>query len=424
MHEREIDRTNLTGAMDRLDLGVERGIITAEQRDALRAIDLDGSVGDVKEARRGLNTVTVAYWAGAIAVLTAFGSFLVSRWQVLGPAGVLVVALVYAVLFAGTARWLDREGFRMAAAIATLLVVGMTPIVTWSLLSLTGLWDLYPAGRQTLYIEIFDPLWSQLRWLPIDFATILAALVALRRVRVGVLALPIAAALSAAAGHIIALIIEPEFANALGGRLPLVLSTCLFAIAYTLDVRTTDGEDYAVWFYIAAVIALIMALGGFWRGASVVAAHGTLLAATILAFAAVKLRRRILVLAAFIGFVAYLGYLAFDVFEDAVAFPVALATIGIVVILAAVGLQKRYPSLVRGAATPGPRGIRGAPIALAGAIVIAVALTAAGISDARARIAENYWREAFYRRRSHNMQKYPDLYRTPTGYRGRPLRVP
>jgi hypothetical protein len=121
-------------------------------------------------------------------------------------------------------------------------------------------------------------------------------------------------------------------------------------------VRTNDGEDYAIWFYIAAIVALIIALAGFWNGRSAVAAHCTLLAATMLAFAAVKLRRRILVLAAFVGFIVYLGYLAFDVFEHTVAFPVALATIGIIVILAAVGLQKRYPSLVRGHANASPAG--------------------------------------------------------------------
>jgi hypothetical protein len=406
--------------MDRLDLGVERGIITAEQRDALRALDPGQSTG--VEARRGLNAVTVAYWAGAIAVLTAFGWFLTSRWQILGPAGVLVVAVVYAVLFGGTARWLGAHGFRAAAAIATLLVVGMTPIVTWSVLSLTGLWDLYPAGRRPLYFEPFDPVWSQLRWLPIDLATILAALIALRRVRFGVLALPIAVGLSAAAGHIIVLIVEPELTNALGGRLPFLLATILFAIAYAIDVRTTDGEDYAVWFYISAIIALIMALGGFWSETSVISAHCTLLAATILALAAVKLRRRILLLAAFIGFVAYLGYLAFDVFENAVAFPVALATVGVIVILAAVGLQRRYPALVRGDEATGPRSIPGAPIALAGAFVIAVALTMSGISGAKQRIAENYWREAFYRRRFHNMQKYPDAFRTTTRLRMTPVR--
>ena len=407
-HEREIDRRSMTGAMDRLDLGVERGIITAAQRDALRALELGHTEGI--EARRGLNAVTVAYWAGAIAVLTAFGWFLASRWQVLGPAGVLVVALVYAALFAGTARWLDRERFRAAAAIAILLVVGMTPIITWSLVSLAGLWDLYPAGRRPLYFEPFDPVWSQLRWLPIDLATILAALIALRRVRLGVLALPIAAGLAAAASHIIVLFIEPEFANALGGRLPFLLATSLFAIAYAVDVRTADGEDYAVWFYIAAIVSLMIALGGFWSDSAVIAAHSTLLAATILAFGAVRLRRRILLFAAFIGFVAYLAYLAFDVFEDAVAFPVALATIGIIVILAAVGIQRRYPSLVRGAEVAGPRTIPGAPIALVGAMVIAIALTAAGVSSARERIAIQYWREAFYRRRSHNMQKYPDAF--------------
>jgi hypothetical protein len=256
-----------------------------------------------------------------------------------------------------------------------------------------------------------------LRWLPIDLATILAALIALRAVRFGVLALPIAAGLSAAAGHLTVLIIEPELANALGGRLAFLLATVLFAISYMVDVRTTDGEDYAVWFYLAAIVALIIALGGFWSERSVIAAHGTLLAATILAFAAVKLRRRILLLAAFVGFVAYLGYLGFDVFRAAIAFPVALATVGLVVILAAVGLQRRYPSLIRGDHVSGPRTISGASIGLGGAIVIAVALTVAGISDARMRIADNYRREAFYRLRSHNMQKYPQAFQRPATMR-------
>ncbi len=188
-------------------------------------------------------------------------------------------------------------------------------------------------------------------------------------------------------------------------------------------MRTTDGEDYAVWFYIAAVIALIIAMTGFWNRQSVTAAHATLLAAAILAYSAVRLRRRILLIAAFVGFVAYLAYLAFDVFEDAVAFPVALASIGIIVILLAVGVQRRYPALVRGAERQGPRFVPGAPIALAGTIVIAIVLIATGISDAKERIAEGYWRDAFYRRRMHNMQKHPDAFPQREG-RPRPARGP
>ena len=67
--------------MDRIDLGVERGIITAEQRDALLAIDLGAASDGAKEARRGLNAAMVAYWAGAIAVLTALGVRSSSPWR-------------------------------------------------------------------------------------------------------------------------------------------------------------------------------------------------------------------------------------------------------------------------------------------------------------------------------------------------------
>jgi hypothetical protein len=382
--------------MDRLDLGVERGIITAAQRDALRALD-DGVPAQPRvEARRGMNAVTVAYWSGAIAVLLAFGWFLVKRWAVLGPTGVLIVALIYAVLFAFVARVLFKNEFRHAASIATLLVVGMTPLVAWSLLSLTGQWDLFPLSTK----------WDQLRWLPIELATILAALIALRYVRFGVLALPIAAALVAFGVHSVGLFFDLQLANALGGRLPLLLAFVLLTIGYTLDVRTTDGEDYAVWFYLAGLGTLAVAIAGFWEESSGMTAHVMLAGSVILALAAVRLGRRIPLLAAFIGFVTYLAYLAFDVFKTALEFPVALATVGMVVILAAVGLQRRYPELVRYGERPARRSIPGAPLALGGMILIAMVMILAGIPDARERIADRHLREAFEHRHFQNVRRH------------------
>ena len=397
--------------MDRLDLGVARGIITVEQRDALRALD-DGAVSaTAAEARHGFNGVTVAYWTGGIAVLSAFGWFLVSRWTILGPSGVLVVALVYAVLLATVARVLAKQGFVHAAAVTTVLVVGMAPIIAWSLLSLTGWWDPFPVARTRF--ESIDPLWNQVRWLPIDLATILAALIALRRVKFGVLALPIAAALAAAAGHAIVLFIDVDLVNALGGRPPLLLAIGLLSIAYAIDSRNTSDQDYALWFYLAGLAALVPGLGLFWVESAGIAAHATLAVAIILAFAAIRLHRRLLLFAAFLGFIAYLGYLAFDVFKKTLQFPVALATIGIVVILSAVWLQRRYPALVRRMERTGPRTIPGAWLALGGAGLIALVLFFTGIPAAQEKIAERYWRERVDRLRSHNRQKYPDHFRRP-----------
>jgi hypothetical protein len=101
-----------------------------------------------------------------------------------------------------------------------------------------------------------------------------------------------------------------------------------------------------------------------------------------------------------------LAYLAFDVFKTALEFPVALATVGMVVILAAVGLQRRYPELVRYGERPVRRSIPGAPLALGGMILIAMVMILAGIPDARERITDRHLREAFYRRHFYNLRKH------------------
>src|SRR5262249_39417761 len=282
---------------------------------------------------------------GGIAVLSAFGWFLVSRWTVLGPAGVLVVAMVYAILLATVARVLAKQGFVHAAAVTTAVVVCRAPVIAAAAVSPPGWWGPSPSARTRF--ETIDPMWNQVRWLPIDLATILAALVALRYVKFGVLALPIAAALAAAAGHAIVLFIDVDLVNALGGRPPLLLAIGLLSIAYAIDSHNTSDQDYALWFYLAGLGALVPGLGLFWTESTGIAAHATLAVAIILAFAAIRLHRRLLLFAAFLGFVAYLGYLAFDVFKKTLQFPVALATIGIVVILSAVWLQRRYPALVK-----------------------------------------------------------------------------
>src|SRR5215510_6496266 len=97
-------RPSLTDLIDR---AVARGIITAEQADALRALETEKSRGPPHiEAPRGFNVVSIAYGLGALLVVFAFAWFLFYRWDALGPWGVFVVALVYAALCVGVSSWL------------------------------------------------------------------------------------------------------------------------------------------------------------------------------------------------------------------------------------------------------------------------------------------------------------------------------
>ncbi|HUS30216.1 MAG TPA: hypothetical protein VMZ53_17030, partial [Kofleriaceae bacterium] len=84
------------------------------------------------EARGSFNIITVAYALGALLVLFALGWFLAERGSKLGPAGVLLVAGLYAAAFARAGATLRRRGFPIAGGLAIVLAVTMTPVWGWA----------------------------------------------------------------------------------------------------------------------------------------------------------------------------------------------------------------------------------------------------------------------------------------------------
>ncbi len=393
-----------------LDRAVAMGIISAEQRAALlglaSGVTSDAATGELLDGgRRGFNAVNVAYWAGGIAVLVAFAWMLIARWAVLGAGGVLGVTAVYAALFALTARTLHRQGFRTASGVATVLVVGMAPVITWSLLSLAGLWDLTPPVRGGNLLPPVNSGWDDLRWLPIDLATILAALIALRRVRYAVLALPIALATFAVAVHSLPLVFEQEMAGLLAPRVGLLVATIVLVVGYAVDIRTRDGEDYAGWFYAVGVFALIPSLLSFWGESRLIVAHATLGISLLLTYAALRMRRRLFLVGALIGFLAYLTYLTFDVFRTELSYPIVLATLGLLTIVLAVWVQRRFPGFARRMDRADRQPIPHAQLVLGGALLVALTLLVFSVPAARQQIVERRQLEAVTRLLSHNQRR-------------------
>lgn len=327
-----------------LDDAVARGIITAAQRQALVTL-ADTPAGMTATTERA-PAVVIAYGAGAACVLLAFGWVLVEQWQRLGPGGVLLVSLAYATVFTYASVLLRREGFPLAAAFAALLAVGMTPIVTWSLLSLAGWW---PAGAR-----IDTWLWPT-RWAVIELATALVAIIAWRTTRFAPLVLPIAIAGWLAPLHIASAFYDRDIEGAMFGWGSFVTGSMLFAAAYHVqrvayrDAPEAAGSrtlftDAAGWIFRVTIVAFVVGTVSLFDSSAVVR-HGLLPLAVFGAVAAVRLGRRELIGAAALAFVAYLGYLAFDVFEDFLSFPVLLATFGITMIAAAVTIQRRWPTI-------------------------------------------------------------------------------
>ncbi|HEX5831026.1 MAG TPA: hypothetical protein VFY16_08605 [Gemmatimonadaceae bacterium] len=389
-----------------IDEAVRRGVLDADQRDALLAIAAERPEGTAaREARRGLNWVTVSYALGAGVVVAAFGWYLADRWRSLGPGGTLAVSLLYAALFVGTGRLLRGERFPLAGGMATLLAVTVAPVVAWALLAVLDLWPAGDPGWSSRYWAVGP--WNASGWLVVDLATLLAALVAMRRVRFAPLALPAGIALAFAGVHLTeALFVGGGLHPWMTGRALTLAGAALLAIGYAADRRRTavDGPDHARWLYLVGLATLQLGLVAVWSDAGA-GRHWLPLVAFVQTAAALQLRRTSFLAAAAVNGAWYVGFLAFSVFRDVVSFPVALATVGALVLVGTVLVQRRLPRLV-------PRLDRDRPgrvpavtagwISVGGVVVIALAFYLAGIPDARERLAAREWQERLAQLRLRN----------------------
>jgi hypothetical protein len=399
-----------------ISLALERGIIDATQHAELAALSAEltavsghrhdeaDEIAPAREAHRGFNAITVAYSLGALLVLFALAWFLFERWKVLGPFGVLVVALLYAAAFVGVGTLLRRRGFGVAGGLAIVLAVAMTPVWTWAILRLTG--EIPDPGNWGDALSRYEPYIAS-RLIVLDLATIGVALVALRRVSFSVLGAPIAVALVALLLHLGQALGDPRLSWYIGPYYQCVVACGMIAIAYAVERRQPPGEDYAFWVYLAGLVMLLVAYVGVWQYIGRWR-HALPLVAAALVTASLYLRRRTLLVAGGFAAFGYLGYLAFDVLRRVVALPIALATLGLLVIVATVWMQRRFPKIVDRVSREDAAGVKVLPaggLAVLGPLAIAFTAMVFAGREAEERTVDREWRDAFYQRRArHEMR--------------------
>jgi hypothetical protein len=329
---------------DLLDLGVERGIISAEQRAQLQTlIGAAEPAAAAREAPREFNGIAIAYALGAIVVIFAFGWFMVDRWKVLGDGGVLALSAGYAAIFLLVAHVMKREGFAFARGVAMLLAVAMAPIAMWALLRFTGLWT--PELDAVCRPDDHPFALCQGQPLAIELAAVAAGLFAMRTMAFSPFMIPIAVVgitlperllREWAAGPIID-------GAAMGWRWVIVASL-LAAAAYLID-RRRRGEDYGSWLWLSVAVAVWF--GGFMLFQADRSLRWYLAPVSLLLItASVILRRRVLLIVGLFGVFGFLAWLAFDVFKVTTAFPLVLATIGVAIIILTVWVQRRFPEVI------------------------------------------------------------------------------
>ena len=297
------------------------------------------------EQSKGFNLVTVAYYFGAMLMITACGWFLGDKWDDLGSTGILVTALIYALISLSLGLWLRGKGFVVGGGLLVTVAVCLVPLITYSIEAILGFWPLDDPGAYKEYYPRIHGSWIVMEW-----ATITAALIALRFVRFGFLTAPMAFSFWFFSMDIAEIILGARFENWNSRSwVSVIVGIVIILIGYGLS-RTMHkegeprSEDFAFWCYLFGLMA-------FWGGLTSMDSDselGKAIYALInigLIGIALKLKRAVFLVFGAVGVHVYFGHLAYTVFKDSFLFPFALALLGLSLIVVTVFAQRYLSKL-------------------------------------------------------------------------------
>jgi hypothetical protein len=334
-----------------LDAAVAAGILDADTRLKLvaftrgRAAVAAARPSATRAAPPRFDIVHALYYAGALIVIAAMGLFSTTAFNALGGWALATIAAFYAFGFAalGKALWRKPET-RTPGGLAIAVAVSMAPLAVYGVQDALNLWTLADKPRE--YRDFF-PLMNG-SWVYMELATIASAALALRFFAFPFILFVGCVALWFLSMDLPLLLLgqDPSDWDAnwdARRNISLIFALAMIAVAWIVDVKWARLGDFGFWLHLFGALTFWGALSagsGDEFGRAVYCAINI----ALIAFAIFIDRRIYAVLGAF-GVAGYLGYLAFDLFSDALVFTFALSAIGLVVIFAGIWLQRRMAAI-------------------------------------------------------------------------------
>jgi hypothetical protein len=299
------------------------------------------------EQRKGLNLVTVAYYSGAMLMITACAWFLGDKWNALGSRGVFIVTLLYGLIAARVGWWLRTKGYMVGGGLLITVAVCLVPLLTYTIEDMLHLW---PGNGPADYKDYYP--WINGSWIVMELATILVAGLALRWVRFSFLTAPMAFSFWFLSMDIAALILrEPSLNFEARKWVSVIVGLVTILVGYGLDrtikrSKSDWTEDYAFWCYLFGLMAFWGGLTSMDSGSELKRVVYLLLNVGLIGIA-VRLRRSTFLVFGAIGVHIYLGHLAYEVFKDSFFFPFVLALLGLSLILVTVFAQRKMRTITQ-----------------------------------------------------------------------------
>jgi hypothetical protein len=314
-----------------------QGLISADQRAAIEA-------AEAARPEDGPRLTTITQYAGGLLILFAYTIFWGARWDALAPLSQAVVAAISMLAIGAIGALLRRRGATLGGNLLLVAAAGIFGLLVNSLLRAAGIWPESPGrAADPLAWDVYEIQLARAQALMTALALV-GALLALWWTR-----FPLLAALAAGWGWFLVdsgvrLALDPTRPS--GG--PEQIATALYGaalLALGLWVgRAPAGEEragLAFWTVLSGALSLLLVLGAYAVDRErALAGLIFLLAHLALIWLSIRTGRRTLLVFGALGAYAYIARLALDTFRESLGFPVALAVIGLSLVLGAVFLPR------------------------------------------------------------------------------------
>jgi len=293
------------------------------------------------EQRKGFNLVTVLYYFGAMLMISSCAWFLGRKWDAFGPQGICVTLLIYMTGLITLGVWLRRTGFVVGGGLLVTVAVSLTPLVTYTIEKMTGIW---PAKDPGAYADFYPMIHAS--WIGMELATIVVVLATLWFVRFSFLTAPMAfsfwfLSMDLAAFFTQQNFIEHKLRDVISVFIGLVTIVIGFSVERILRRRGAPStEDFAFWPYLFGLASFWFGLTALQHAESEPRQLIYFLINLVLIGLAVKMKRATFMIFGAVGAYIYVGHLAFEVFRESPFFPFILAGMGLSTILLTVFSQK------------------------------------------------------------------------------------
>lgn len=283
----------------------------------------------------------VAYYFGALIVISAMTWFMTEAWEIFGGAGIFTIAITYAFCFGlvGRSMWY-KDNLRIPGGLLFTLMVCMTPLVVYGLQEWLNLWLL--GGTPGSYHDFY--VWIKSAWFVMEIATITVASITLFYIRFPFLTAPIAFILWFISMDLTPLLFGSDFDWEARQWVSLHFGLIMLLLAYFIDRRTK--EDFAFWIYLFGLIAFWGSLSSMHSGSELNKFFYFIINLGLMVLS-VLLQRRAFIIFGALGVFGYVGHLAFQVFQDSLLFPFVLTVIGLLVIYIGILFQRYYVQFER-----------------------------------------------------------------------------